>query len=106
MLMHREMLMRRGAVPKFGVPAVCCTPSVFLPEGNLSGVQGPGPPWNPEGFLTVSLRARRALERNVRWTRYKRAVVTEAMVRAGRPHHLLEHTRDERAAALPLPWVV
>ena len=55
---------------------------------------------------TWGVRARRALERNVRWTRYKRGVVTEAMVRAGRPHHLLEHTRGERAAALPLPWVV
>ena len=42
----------------------------------------------------------------MRWTRYKRAVVTEAMVRAGRPHHLLAFTRGERAAALPLPWVV
>ncbi len=48
----------------------------------------------------------RELERNVRWTRYKRALVSEMMWSAGRPHHLLEFTRSERAARQPLPWAV
>ncbi len=51
-------------------------------------------------------RARRALERHVRWTRYKRALVAELMWAAGRPHHLLDFTRAERAARRPQRWAV
>jgi hypothetical protein len=42
----------------------------------------------------------------VRWTRYKRALVAELMWAAGRPHHLLDFTRAERAARRPQRWAV